>query len=226
MPPVTNGAVALPPPPGMPWPPPAQSDLPVPPGYAPVLDYVPPTPVSSEQPGDEFARLRRGFHPGVSVGFTSMDGAVVAGGTASFIANFGVGRHVDLRASLRIGIGPGQSFGFGTNPYGVDGTLEVPLAARFNFGTVYTIVVGFSQGALFLNASDCNLVDAMGNSTSCGRSITPYYLFGPELSFTSFRMGPKREVELDILGGPQFIAPQSGVVFYPRVSVSVSYLLL
>jgi len=164
----------------------------------------------------------------VSVGFTSMDGAVVAGGTASFIANFGVGRHVDLRASLRISIGPGtNSTGFGTNPYGVDGTLEVPLAARFNFGSVYTIVVGFSQGALFLNASDCNLVDpSTGNSISCGRSVTPYYLFGPELSFTSFRMGSKREVELDILGGPQFIAPQGGVVFYPRVSVAVSYMLL
>jgi hypothetical protein len=190
-------------------------------------DREPPAPETpNELEADEYARLRRGFHPGVSAGFTTMMGAVAAGGTASFIANFGVARHADLRASLRIAVGPGISNAGGANPFGADGTLEFPLDARFNIGSVYTIVLGFTQGALFLNASDCNITLPTGTTYSCGRTITPYYLFGPELSFLSFRMGSKRELELDIIGGPQFIVPQSGLVFYPRATLSLAYMIL
>jgi hypothetical protein len=187
---------------------------------------IPPLPPSGEaavSPVDEFARLRRGVHLGASVGFTSVLNPIEEGATGSFVVNWGVGSHVDLRASLRLSAGGGLS------GYGPDGIVEVPLSVRFNFGSVYTMAMGFAAGTLILSGSDC-IITVGGVTASCGRQVKPYPLFGPELTFTSFRAGPKREIEIELLAGLGVLMwsnlGSSQTELYPRFTVSTTYLFL
>ena len=193
-----DGACSQPPPPGPPTPPPpTEPPAPVPPPTKPPATKPPPaTPTPTPQepepeptgdepdeptsPGD-YGAHRKGLHAGLELSADpSFSGALDFGilGSAAFVGNLGISPLVDLRAGLR------ASGGFFPSPEAFMGFVGIPLQARFNLGSVYSILVG---GAAGMSISDQAGVQSLGGYA------------GPEGSVLSFRLGAERQIELTVL---------------------------
>jgi len=131
---------------------------------------------------------------GVGVPVTDTGWAGIQG-TAGLVVNIGLAPLFDLRTGLRVSPG-----GFPSQE-AIMSYAGVPLQARFNLGSVYSIMVGASAGLA--------LSDQYGRTSLGGYA-------GPEISVLSFRFGAHRQFELSLdqrvlwsFGGPQIFVSYS-----------------
>ncbi len=181
--------------------------------------------------GDTAFSYRKGIHFGAQAGvalpaFISPRGGAgaIAGGAASFIANYGATEWFDFRACFRASAAGGNGY--------VWSAFEIPLTARFDIGSVYTIAVGVAAGADVV-AGTSRVTTFSGGTVSTEEVdfVTGFFAFGPELSLASVRLGPKRQFELEYLQSIHLLVGASdlsshALLGYYRQTLTLSYLFL
>ncbi len=171
---------------------------------------------------------RRGVRFGASLGFVagsllpSNTAPFAFGPKAAFALNIGVRRFLDLRTGLAFTFlrpvfgSPDSSSSSSLSsrasrvtPQAPDAiALDVPAHLRFNLGSVY--VMGFGANFTFIT-------DTVDKTLAAG----------PWLNFAGFRLGPRREWELDVgeVGATVVPAPKDPQVVL-RWGLTLTYLVL